>query len=204
MKISVLCSSPQHPVYGHIIKWGRYDELKTQVADLEGGDVLFLISCSEIVDAAAREKYKHVLVIHAADLPQGRGWSPQIWQILEGKNEIVVTLLEAQDKVDSGDIWAQEKVNFSGDELHDEINQKIFEAEFKLMDMVIDSFDKIKPRTQQGEITYYKKRTPEDSQLDVNKTIAEQFNLLRVADPERYPAYFEINGQKYKIRIEKI
>ncbi|HGG0417971.1 TPA: hypothetical protein ACJFE8_002771 [Clostridium sporogenes] len=39
--------------------------------------------------------------------------------------------------------------------------------------------------------------------LDINKTIKEQFNLLRVADNEKYPAYFMFNNKKYIVRIYK-
>lgn len=204
MKVSVLCSSIEHPVYDYLVKWGKFAELKTKLSELSGGDILFLVSCTEIVKAEDRAKYKNVFVIHAADLPKGRGWSPHIWQILEGKSEIVITLLEAQDKVDSGDIWAQEKIHFEGHELYDEINYKIFEAEIKLMDFVLENYASIKPKVQIGEPSYYRKRTPDDSRVDPNQSIAAQFNLLRVADSNRYPAYFELMGCKYKIILEKI
>ena len=56
---------------------------------------------------------------------------------------------------------------------------------------------------QSGKSFYYKKRGPSDSKLDPNKTIMEQFNLLRVVDNKRYPAYFELNGTRYILKIEK-
>lgn len=31
----------------------------------------------------------------------------------------------------------------------------------------------------------------------------EQFNLLRIADNENYPAFFILNGQKYILKIYK-
>ena len=62
---------------------------------------------------------------------------------------------------------------------------------------------RIKPISQSGCPTFYGRRTPKDSQLDVNKTIAEQFNLLRVCDNLRYPAYFEYMGNKYILKIFK-
>ena len=34
------------------------------------------------------------------------------------------------------------------------------------------------------------KRTPADSEIDPGKSILEQFNLLRIVDSERYPAFF--------------
>ena len=69
---------------------------------------------------------------------------------------------------------------------------------------VINLIDDIKP-VKQLEIKskYYPKRTPEDSRLDPNKTFLEQFNLLRVADKDRYPSFFEYLGHKYIVIIQK-
>ena len=41
------------------------------------------------------------------------------------------------------------------------------------------------------------------SSIDIDKTFREQFNLLRVVDNKRYPAFFYFKNQKYVIKIEK-
>ena len=51
---------------------------------------------------------------------------------------------------------------------------------------------------------YFKKRTPKDSEINPFETISSQFNLLRVCDPNRFPAYFDLNGQRYAIKLEKV
>jgi methionyl-tRNA formyltransferase len=38
--------------------------------------------------------------------------------------------------------------------------------------------------------------------LDPQKSLAEQFNILRVVDNDRYPAFFEWNGRRYNLKIE--
>jgi methionyl-tRNA formyltransferase len=173
---------------------------------LRSGDLLFLISCTEIVDSESRNKFKKVLVIHASDLPIGRGWSPHIWQILEGKDRITLTLLEAEKEVDTGDIWKQMVVTVPSNALWDEINKLIFDAECLLMDFAVANFDQVNPVPQNLSIpsSYYPKRKPSDSELNPEKGIAEQFDLLRVCDPARFPAYFRLRGCEYKIRLEKI
>lgn len=209
LKVSVLCSDPAHPVNLGLEQWCKSVSPKADVQvfrdirELAAGDLLFLVSCHQIVRKAVRDRFRHTLVLHASDLPHGRGMSPHIWQIIEGKNEITVTLLEAQDAVDSGDIWEQSRVKFNGFELYDEINERIFAAEFDLMTWAIENFDSVAPRPQQGTPTYYRKRTPEDSRIDPTKPLGDIFNLLRVADPVRYPAFFEIGEHKYRIRIER-
>src|SRR5215813_13350989 len=144
MKVSVLCSSASHPVYPHLENWVKqaaatHDmELVQSKKDVSGGDILMLISCHEIISADDRKRYRASLVIHASDLPQGRGWSPHIWQVLEGKRDIAVSLIEAEDQVDTGAIWAQRHLVLEGHELCDEINEKLFVIELALMDEALE------------------------------------------------------------------
>jgi methionyl-tRNA formyltransferase len=211
LKIAILCSDTKHPIFPLLQDWveqhtARYKfQLVQRKAELLGGDILFLISCHEIVGKDIRDLYKVTLVIHASDLPQGRGWSPHIWQIWEGKNRIPVTLLEAEDQVDSGAIWKQILLNLEGHETYEEINQALFLAELELMDFAVSNFDTVVPRQQdQREPTYYRKRTPEDSKLDPYSSIAEQFDLIRVADSKRFPAFFDFRGYRYTLNITKV
>lgn len=183
---------------------GHSPSLFYDKAELCGGDILFLVSCSQMIRDAEREKYRATLVLHASDLPAGRGWSPYIWAVLGGANQITVSLLEAREPVDSGMIWLKTTFDLEGHELLPEINEKLFAAELLLMTQAVEQFDTIKPMQQIGEPgPYMAKRTPADSRLDPNKSIAEQFNLLRVVDSQRYPAFFDYQGQRYLIKIEK-
>lgn len=58
-------------------------------------------------------------------------------------------------------------------------------------------------REQQDQETFYARRTPRDSELDLNKTLNEQFNFLRIVDYDRYPAFFELNGKRFCLTISK-
>ena len=58
-------------------------------------------------------------------------------------------------------------------------------------------------KVQEGKSSFYKKRGPEDSEIDVESTISKSFNLLRIVDNKRYPAFFYMKGQKYKLQIER-
>lgn len=212
MKISILCTDSNHPVVNNLREWidqmsnkGHVASLVFDKAELQGGDILFLVSCSQLIRDTEREKYRATLVLHASDLPKGRGWSPYIWSILSGANQITVSLLEAREPVDSGAIWLKTIFALDGHELLPEINEKLFAAELLLMSQAVDQFDCIKPSRQMGEPgPYMAKRSPADSRLDPNKSIAEQFNLLRVVDSQRYPAFFDYQGMRYLVKIEKV
>lgn len=211
MKVTLLCTDPAHPVNSYLCRWA--DELAHQhdiqlvrsSRDLKGGDILFLVSCSELVKAEDRRLYKTTLVLHASDLPRGRGWSPHVWEVIAGGREITVSILEAAERIDSGRIWGKVKVQIPDHALWYEINNLIFRAETDLMSRVVADFDSIVPVEQDPmvEPTYYRRRTAEDSRIDPDISIAKQFDLLRVCDPERFPAFFDLNGHRYVIKIEK-
>jgi methionyl-tRNA formyltransferase len=212
MKISILCTNQLHPVVKRLNEWVISMSAKNHnillvfdKAELEGGDILFLVSCAQMIDVCYREKYNSALVLHASDLPNRRGWSPHIWSILDGENEITVSLLEASEPVDTGRIWLKTSFLLEGHELLDEINEKLFDAEIFLMTSAVERANTIKPTPQVGDAgVYMKKRTPKDSEIDPKKSIVEQFDLLRTVDFDRYPAFFYHRGYKYKIKIEKV
>ena len=126
------------------------------------------------------------------------------WQILEGKNEIVFTMFEADEKVDNGPIYMKKTLKLDGYELNPELREKQAKQIINMCLEFVNNYEKYKnPTPQEGEETFCPKRTPKDSKLDINKSIKEQFNLLRIVDNENYPAFFEINGHKYILKIYK-
>lgn len=169
--------------------------------DVIKGEILILLSCEKRFDRLNLNK--HNLVIHESELPKGRGWSPLTWQILEGKNKIPICLFEAEQNIDNGKVYYRDLIELKGFELIDEIRRKQAIKSFELVLKFLKERKKIKGEVQKGEPTYYKKRTPHNSRVDVNKTIIENFNLLRVVDNDRYPAFFELNGENFKIKISK-
>lgn len=209
-RVTILCTDPRHPVNAWLDAWMERERsraditLRRDVADVEGGDFLFLVSCHQIVGPNIRARFQHVLVLHASDLPKGRGMSPHVWQVIEGADRITLSMLNAEDALDSGDIWQQRTIDLDGTELYDEINAKLFDAEVELMSWALDHCDTSTARPQTNDqATYYRRRTPEDSRIDPERPLVENFDLLRVADPSRFPAFFEYRGQQYVLKVEK-
>lgn len=200
-----------HPSHKYWAGWSL-DSFVRLVTDLESlksinGDYLFLISCLTIVGDDIGGNFRHCLVIHESELPKGRGWSPLAWQVLEGKNEITVSAIKCSDPVDSGDIVKRSKIFLDGSELSEEIHLKAFEVKSSLvlsvvLDQTLDRKD-AEIIKQSGEPTYYKRRNPDDSEIDPNKSISEQFNLLRICE-DRFPAFFNLMGHRYEIKLRKV
>ena len=167
--------------------------------DVIKGDILFILSCEK--------KFKRLdlnnnnIVVHESNLPIGKGWSPLTWQILENKNKIPVTLFEASKKIDNGKIYLQDVIFLRGGELLAEIKQQQGLITNKLILRFLKLYPEIEGKEQIGFESFYERRTPKDSELNIDKSIRDQFNLLRVCDNERYPAFFYLRGKKYTLKI---
>lgn len=210
LNVDIYTSSTLHPVFKVLGDWTKsrpQSRLLNDINELKGGDFLFLVSCNEIISKEIISKYKHALVLHASDLPKGRGWSPYVWEIINGASEITISMIEAAERIDRGKIWKKIKIEIGELDLIDEINEKLFEGELKLIEFALENFQEIEPESQSDELAseneVYRKRTPMDSEIDPEKSIIEQFNLLRICDPERYPAFFNYKGKKFKVKLEK-
>ena len=188
---------------GSLIELGHSVNIIHKQEEMKKGDIAFLLGCFELIKKDTLNLNKHNIVVHESALPEGKGWSPITWQILEGKNVIPITLFEAAEEMDAGPIYFKDEINLNGMELVDEIREQQANKTIELCLSFVKSIDSINGHPQSGESTFYRRRRPEDSELDINKPIKEQFNLLRVVDNENYPAFFKMNGVKYILKIYK-
>jgi len=163
--------------------------------------IVFILSYFRVIEEKYLKSREHNLVVHESDLPKGRGWAPLFWQIIEGKNKIPIVLFEATKDLDAGEIYLKDEICLSGLELHDSIRKLQVDSTISLCLRFLMDYNKLKPEKQKGEKTNYKKRSPNDSKLDINKSIKSQFNLFRTVNNEKYPGFFEYKGKKYLLKI---
>jgi methionyl-tRNA formyltransferase len=209
MKITILTDNPNSWILPYV------EELKKQLSeihtihhvyktsDIIGGDIMLVLSCEKILKLEYLKLHKSNVVVHPSKVPLGKGWSPLAWQVLEGSNNIPVSLFEAVEAVDAGDVYIVDYIKLEGHELNEEIKHQQGLITMKMVKQYIDEFDFMIGISQSGEETFYPRRKQKENELDINKTIAEQFNLFRVVDNERYPAHFHLNGKKYILKIYK-
>jgi len=154
---------------------------------LAQGDVCLLLSCGRLLSAEQLALHRHTLVVHESALPQGQGWSPMTWQILEGARSIPITLFEATADLDAGRIYLQQQIKLQGHELVEEWRTLQAQATLELCLAWFDRYQEVvsAAQPQHGEASHYRRRRPADSQLDPERSLAEQFDLLRVVDNDR-------------------
>jgi len=184
----------------HAVRWIHDPAL------LAPGDVCLLLSCSRLLSAEQLALHRHNLVVHESALPQGQGWSPMTWQILEGASSIPITLFEATASLDAGPIYLQQNIELQGHELVEEWRTLQAQTSLDLCLAWLDRYREVvvAAQPQHGEASHYRRRRPADSQLDPERSLAEQFNLLRVVDNQRYPGLLRVKSKSYRILISKI
>lgn len=182
---------------------GDEAELIKDYRSITTGSVAFFWGCLRVCPVEVLRLNQRNLVVHASDLPKDRGFSPWTWAILEGASQITVSLIDADANVDSGDIYDRCNIDFEGHELIDEIRSKVGAAHLLLGSRFLSSDLPPAGQKQVGEPTWRRRRRPDDSRLDPQLPLASQFNLLRVVDNEKYPAFFELRGHRYVVRISK-
>lgn len=169
--------------------------------ELEKGDVCFVLSYTRLLNKQYLSLHNNNIVVHASNLPSGKGFSPLQWQILEGKNEIVLTLFEVVEALDAGPYYLKGNVKYNGTELLDELRLKMANKINEMCIEFITSYESLTPKIQDGVETYYSRRTDFDDEINILKPIVEQFNHFRIADNENHPLYFWHLGKKYCLKI---
>ena len=111
-------------------------------------------------------------------------------------------MFEANSKIDSGEIYIQSFFKLKGHELSDEIRSLQAKTTLHMIKKFLDNKKNIKIK-QKGKGNFLRRRSPKDSELDINLSIRKQFNLLRVVDNKRYPAFFIHKNKKYLLKIYK-
>ncbi|MEO6694986.1 MAG: methionyl-tRNA formyltransferase [Ignavibacteria bacterium] len=169
--------------------------------DIERGDICFILSCISIMNEGYLAMNKNNIVVHASDLPRGKGFSPMQWQVLEGRDEIVLTLFEARKEFDAGPFYFKKVLKLNGTELYIEMREKLGTIMIAMCTSFIEDIDKLNPTEQTGNETFYHRRTTKDDELDIKKSIEEQFNHFRIADNDNHPLHFKYKNRNYILKI---
>jgi len=187
----------------------RYDKKKYSIKyffdkkKIKKFDIVFVLGYTRKLKKNFLKKNQLTLLVHESNLPSERGSAPIQWQILKNKKIINICLIFVDEKLDNGDIILSDKMYFKGGELNKEIREKQAIHTIKIIKKFLKIYPNFTRRKQKGIPTFLKKRNETDSILDINKSLKKQFNLLRICDNEKYPAYFIYKSNKYILKIYK-
>lgn len=144
--------------------------------------------------------------LHASLLPKYRGAAPIQWALINGESETGLTTFKLAEKVDTGNIYLQEKFpvfpedNFGT--LHDRLSELGAEIVMRTIEMIESGNYKL---IQQNDslASPAPKITKEICKIDWNKTALQIHNLVRGLSPHP-AAFFLMNEKLYKVYKTKV
>ena len=163
-------------------------------------DISLVASFGQILSSEFLD-YRPSINVHPSLLPKYRGPSPIQTALLNGDKFTGVTIMKVAQKVDSGDILMQEKIDLPQDLYYNELEKLLGEKGARLAKKVIDEMEegKVKAQPQDDDYaTFTKKFTKADSELDLNDSALNIVNRLRALS-ENVGCYLTIGGEKVKI-----
>ena len=139
--------------------------------------------------------------LHASLLPKFRGAAPIQWALINGETETGLTTFKLAEKVDTGNIYFQEKVEIFREDnfgtLHDRLSEIGAELVLRTVNLIeADKFELIKQDDSLASPA--PKITKEVALIDWNKPANTIHNLIRGLSP--IPgAYFVFRGKVIKV-----
>lgn len=161
-------------------------------------DFIFFPHWSYIIPREIYEKW-NCIVFHMTDLPYGRGGSPLQNLIVRGFSETKISAIKVNNIIDGGPIYLKENLNLNGtaDEILMRCSKIVFE---KMIPKILNN--NITPLLQKGEAIPFVRRTSEQSKLDIDMSLEQIYDYIRMLDGEGYPQAF-ISFGKYKLLFSR-
>ncbi len=170
-------------------------------------DYKILVSCgfSYLIPKEAINKAKYAINVHPTLLPKYRGYRSGPYIIINGEKKTGVTIHFISDEFDKGDIIEQCEIEVSPFDTTKSLFRRCQKVEGPLLHSVIKQLEnkvfKASAQDESQATVYNYLRTPKDSEVDPSKSLMELYNHIRACDPNEYPAFFYVAGQKVCIKL---
>lgn len=132
-------------------------------------------------------------------LPKGRGRSPLNWSLVEGKDKFIMHLFLMKEGADDGDVIDYEIFDINE---WDDIETLYYKYAISNKNLLLRNIDgllkgEFKIIPQEGEPSYYPKRTEKDGEINWQTMKLKQiYNLVRAVTRPYPGAWFMNNGKK--------
>jgi methionyl-tRNA formyltransferase len=144
-----------------------------------------------------------VINLHASPLPFYRGGSPLNWMIINNLKKIGISIIKADEGIDTGDILDQKFFKLSRKKDINSLIKKVNSYYPSLLVNVLKkmSQNKLIKKSQNGrKFSFYPKRKPQDGLIDFKQmTALKIYNYCRALQDPFPGTYFIYNKKKIKI-----
>ncbi len=161
-------------------------------------DVFVVASYGKIIPAAWLQVPAHRLNVHPSLLPKYRGAAPLNWPILDGEKETGLSIAEITSKLDSGDLFFQEKITLDArmdaECLSTELSRHAAKALGQLLTALRQGKTLARTPQDEGRASYARKLTKEDGRLDWQEDAVAWDRKIRGLKP--WPGAFVFFGKE--------
>ena len=160
-----------------------------------------LLGYTKIIEKEYLNTDTNWMVVHESDLPEGKGWSPMTWQVIEGRNRIIGTLFSPNEKVDDGKILSKASIEVDDIKNVDEMRRYQIKLTAKLILIYFNILPKEEiQKDENKKVSMYRRRCKDDSYIELSQ---KEQNLLKTIDNIKYPLWTKVNGVETKLIIEQ-
>ena len=126
------------------------------------------------------------LIFHMTDVPFGRGGSPLQNLIVRGIKDTKISALRCVKGLDAGDVYLKRDLSLKG------TAQEIFKNASTIVKEMIEEIVRTNPAPvpQTGIPIYFKRRTPNESDISEIEDIDKVYDYIRMLDCDGYPKAF--------------
>lgn len=154
-----------------------------------GPKYIFFLHWSEKIKSDIYENFDCV-VFHMTDLPYGRGGSPLQNLIVRGHANTMLSAIRVVEQLDAGDVYLKKPLPLNGSAR--EIFSRAAELMYTMINQIIETNPTPVPQT--GTIEIFKRRKPEESNINDIKDPKLIYDYIRMLDADGYPAAFIENA----------
>lgn len=131
---------------------------------------------------------------HMSDVPHGRGGSPLQNLILRGQRQTKLTALQMVEAFDAGPVYLKRALSLEGSAEEIYIRATYLSAE--MIRHLVEN--EPTPAPQQGEVTLFDRRKPEESRIPQRACLKDLHDFIRMLDAQGFPnAFLDYKGFRY-------
>ena len=218
-KIDIICVVTPFPTkennrFSNVVKIAEQNSIPVEYVNRENlysvvkkynADILLSCGFSFVIPHEVIISFKYAINVHPTLLPKYRGYRSGPYILINGEKESGVTVHFLTEELDKGDIILQEKFEVSVFDTPQSMKRKTDNCE---KDAVLNALKILeeekftcKKQDERLSSTYNYMRTPKDSEIDWKQPLESLYNQIRACDPEKYPAFFYVNGEKVCIKL---
>lgn len=176
----------------------RAQEIEAEVRALDA-DVGVVVAFGQLLPVPLLDATRLGFVnVHFSLLPRWRGAAPVERAILAGDPETGVCVMQLEEGLDTGPVYACDRTPIASDETAGELRTRLVELGTDLLVRTLPNIETSTPAPQAGEATHAAKLTVEEFRIDPAASATDLARLVRAGNP-RPGAWALVERRRLKV-----